>query len=175
MVLNNIKKLQKDHGFTIVELLVVIVVIGILASITIVSYTGITQKANTTKAQSNAASVQSVAEIYANENTVYPVTTGAFASTTAAKLPTGVTIALGMAGTIASPTGTNTLAALGTTDLKTTTVTWACSGGTAAAGNCAGNTGGKITYWDFTTGLVSTNVLYVGAATSASTFFTPAS
>jgi prepilin-type N-terminal cleavage/methylation domain-containing protein len=36
------------YGFTIVELLVVIVVIGILAAITIVSYTGISQKATVT-------------------------------------------------------------------------------------------------------------------------------
>lgn len=36
---------QKQHGFTIVELLIVVVVIAILASITIVSYNGITQNA----------------------------------------------------------------------------------------------------------------------------------
>jgi prepilin-type N-terminal cleavage/methylation domain-containing protein len=50
-------KLQKQRGFTIVELLVVIVVIGILAAITIVSYTGVTAKANTSAAQANANSV----------------------------------------------------------------------------------------------------------------------
>ncbi|PIZ60082.1 hypothetical protein COY18_01845, partial [Candidatus Saccharibacteria bacterium CG_4_10_14_0_2_um_filter_41_11] len=48
MILDNINR-KKERGFTIVELLVVIVVIGILAAITIVSYTGITAKANTTK------------------------------------------------------------------------------------------------------------------------------
>lgn len=40
---------RSTHGFTIVELLVVIVVIGILAAITIVSYNGIQQRAHNTK------------------------------------------------------------------------------------------------------------------------------
>jgi general secretion pathway protein G len=43
---NKSKPKTNQLGFTIVELLVVIVVIGILAAITIVSYTGITAKAN---------------------------------------------------------------------------------------------------------------------------------
>jgi len=36
---------SKQIGFTIVELIVVIVIIGILATITIVSYTGISKQA----------------------------------------------------------------------------------------------------------------------------------
>lgn len=43
----------ESKGFTIVELLVVIVVIGILAAITIVSYTGISQKAKVASLQSD--------------------------------------------------------------------------------------------------------------------------
>lgn len=39
---------RKSQGFTIVELLIVIVVIGILAAITIVAYNGIQQRARTT-------------------------------------------------------------------------------------------------------------------------------
>lgn len=46
-------EVNRSKGFTIVELLVVIVVIGILASITIVSYTGITQKAIAATLQSD--------------------------------------------------------------------------------------------------------------------------
>ena len=172
MTQGNIK--TKAQGFTIVELLVVIVVIGILAAITIVSYTGITAKANTTKALSNAQSAQNVGEIYFADQGKYPILTTDFSAGTTAKLPTGVTIALGQAGTIASPTGTEPLTLL-TAANKAVTVTYACSGGTASAGACTGATGGKITYWDFSTSAVSTNVLYLGAATSASTFFTPAS
>ncbi len=45
---------SRHRGFTIVELLIVIVVIGILAAITIVAYNGITQKANQASAQTAA-------------------------------------------------------------------------------------------------------------------------
>ena len=36
--------IRKQHGFTIVELLIVVVIVAILASITIVAYTGIQQR-----------------------------------------------------------------------------------------------------------------------------------
>ena len=44
---------EKQTGFTIVELLIVVVVIAILAAITVVSYTGITSRANDTAVQSD--------------------------------------------------------------------------------------------------------------------------
>jgi prepilin-type N-terminal cleavage/methylation domain-containing protein len=46
---------RKSSGFTIVELLVVIVVIGILAAITIVAYNNVQLRAQTAKRQSDAA------------------------------------------------------------------------------------------------------------------------
>jgi prepilin-type N-terminal cleavage/methylation domain-containing protein len=61
--------IKKDNGFTIVELLVVIVVIGILAAITIVSYTGITARANVSSAQSAANAVISKATAFTADGT----------------------------------------------------------------------------------------------------------
>jgi prepilin-type N-terminal cleavage/methylation domain-containing protein len=63
------------QGFTIVELLVVIVVIGILAAITIVSYNGITARANTASAQTAAQGVVQKIEIYNAEHGAYPYAT----------------------------------------------------------------------------------------------------
>jgi len=66
MSLKNIKSNTQDQkGFTIVELLIVVVVIAILAAITIVSYNGITNRANASAAASTAASLQKKAELYA--------------------------------------------------------------------------------------------------------------
>lgn len=68
------KRLSSTYtrGFTIIELLVVVVVIGVLASITIVSYNGITGRANTASAQAAAKSVIQKAEIYNVELGTYP-------------------------------------------------------------------------------------------------------
>ena len=48
----------KQRGFTIVELLIVIVVIGILAAITVVAYNGVQDRAKATKIQSDLQLLQ---------------------------------------------------------------------------------------------------------------------
>lgn len=80
---------KSRSGFTIVELLIVIVIISILATITIVAYNGIQQRARDTKRSSDVASIQKVLEVYkaqSNDDT-YPYT----GNTTAGNLPAGFT------------------------------------------------------------------------------------
>jgi prepilin-type N-terminal cleavage/methylation domain-containing protein len=154
MILSNIKAMKKERGFTIVELLVVIVVIGILAAITIVSYTGITARANTARAQSNAGTVQSIAEVYASDPLFnhYPRATADFAASATAKLPAGIYLFYtGGTGVNATPSATN----------GATTV-WYQYCGAIAAPLSGNETGGRIQYWDFGTNALSTNVVYVG-------------
>lgn len=59
-------------GFTIVELLIVIVVIGILAAIVLVTYQGVQNKANTTSAEQNARELINKAVAFNAVATVFP-------------------------------------------------------------------------------------------------------
>jgi len=68
---------KRASGFTIVELLIVIVVIAILAAITIVAYNGIQQRANNT---SRLAEVQAWGKLFS----VYKATNGDWPSAMAA-------------------------------------------------------------------------------------------
>jgi type II secretion system protein G len=72
----------KQKGFTIVELLIVIVVIGILAAITIVAYNGIQQRALNTQRKQDIAAVAKALELYFVDNGRYPAVVGPGAPTT---------------------------------------------------------------------------------------------
>lgn len=63
---------KRDQGFTIVELLIVIVVIGILALLVITTYSGIQQKARNSKRQTDLQSVQTQLEAFYSQNGHYP-------------------------------------------------------------------------------------------------------
>lgn len=67
-------KKQKQTGFTIVELLIVIVVIGILATISIVAYNGIQGKARDSQRISDLNAIVKALEIHKANNGTYPAT-----------------------------------------------------------------------------------------------------
>ncbi len=81
-------KMKKDsltinHGFTLVELLVVISVLGILASIVLVSFGGSQKQARDTQRKSDLKQYQNSLEAYANKsNGFYPQRTSATVAST---------------------------------------------------------------------------------------------
>lgn len=64
---------RKQSGFTIVELLIVIIVIGILATLVLVTFTGVQQKARNTQRQTDIKAVASHLETYNAEKSYYPM------------------------------------------------------------------------------------------------------
>jgi prepilin-type N-terminal cleavage/methylation domain-containing protein len=67
--------MQKQKAFTIVELLIVIVVIGILAAITIVAYNGIQNRAHAATAQSDANGAKKKFLLAQVDTGLFPTTT----------------------------------------------------------------------------------------------------
>lgn len=135
MTLPNIKKLNNQRGFTIVELLIVIVIIGILAAITIIAYNGITQRANTASAQSAANAAIAKMEAYnadANNNAGgYPTTPSALTTATGTSYYlSGVTFSTSATAPTTAPTSPNTIAFY----------------------KCTGTGGGAaVAYWNYST------------------------
>ncbi len=62
----------KQQGFTIVELLIVIVVIGILALLVITTFTGIQKKARDTERTTDIKAIHSQLEAYYAQKSAYP-------------------------------------------------------------------------------------------------------
>jgi len=100
----------KQKGFTIVELLIVIVVIGILAAITIVAFNGISTRAENTKTVTGVGSYYKAIQAYGINTGAYPVA------------------------------GYPCLGPLGTTCANTTDSSSACFGAGAAGANSAFDT-----------------------------------
>lgn len=63
---------NKQSGFTIVELLIVIVVIGILAALVITTFNGIQQKGRDTERQTDIKAIHGQLEAYYAQNGNYP-------------------------------------------------------------------------------------------------------
>ena len=66
-------KYKSEKGFTIVELLIVIVVIGILAALVLNTFSGVQKRARDTQRQTDVNSIATQLEVYYNDNGGYPL------------------------------------------------------------------------------------------------------
>jgi prepilin-type N-terminal cleavage/methylation domain-containing protein len=87
---------KRNQGFTIVELLIVIVVIGILALLVITTYSGIQAKARNSKRSSDVATVQTQLEAFFQNSGYYPsladMNSSSWLSTNMKSLDTGALV-----------------------------------------------------------------------------------
>jgi general secretion pathway protein G len=84
---------KKNQGFTLVELLVVISVIGILAGLLLTNFVGVRGRAADTKLKNDATQLRSALRLYYNDYQHYPDASG------------GVLMGCGSAGTSACSAG----------------------------------------------------------------------
>ena len=68
----NRKKKRRKNGFTLVELMVVIVIIGLLGTVVVINVLPSLDKANATKAQTDIATLEQALEMYRLDNMNYP-------------------------------------------------------------------------------------------------------
>ncbi len=154
-MLNNIKTIKTERGFTIVELLIVIVVIAILAAITIVAYNGIQSRAKASSAEALASSIAKKAEVYNIDpsTTGYPVT---FATLTGAAQSATYYV-----DSSSAVLATAVMTAAPASNAEKTIVFRRCghNGTTTAPTTLAGittNTGISVGYWDSSAQYINT-------------------
>ena len=97
---------KKDKGFTLVELLIVIVILGILATVTVFAVRGITDKGQTSACKADKKSIEVAAEAWFAQNG--GAVLGADATASAAALVTAKFFKTFPATYTVSPDGTPT-------------------------------------------------------------------
>ena len=68
------RRRKAEQGFTLVELMVVIVIIGLLATIVVINVLPLGDKGRITKAKADISSIQGALDLYKLQNGSYPTT-----------------------------------------------------------------------------------------------------
>lgn len=137
---------KHKNGFTIVELLIVIIVIGILSAVVVVAYTGITTQARTSASLSTVDQVRAKANLWNAAIGSYPDLAQLRTNTLA---PTDIDTPGGASGPAEAKLPTPAMAIGATID-----ETRADQGKTVYYTPCWNGTtfsGATISYWDFVT------------------------
>lgn len=146
-------KSTSNRGFTIVELLIVIVVIAILAAISIVAYSGVQNRAKTTAGNELASQVaKKIGALNAVKGTYFSATaagvTGAQINTAASTAPAAPEATLDNESSVSG--ATSITAGPSAADNGEVVYVWGC------------DTGATVLYWDYTTNAVTTDPITVG-------------
>jgi prepilin-type N-terminal cleavage/methylation domain-containing protein len=126
---------QSHQGFTIVELLVVIVVIGILAAITIISYNGIQQRATVASLSSDLENAAKQLKLDQVDLSAYPATVAAANHNNGLKASAGTTYQYSVDNSASPQTFCITAS-------KSTTSYYISQDGTLQNGACTGHVAG---------------------------------
>lgn len=140
---------NRQPGFTIVELLIVIVVIGILAAITIVAFNGVQNRAKLSSAQAASNAILKKAILANSLSSSYPSVAGDFAAN-----PETVVAGKGISILSAAPTAAN-----GTNGV----FYQACT---------TGGPGVRINYFDYVANTATAKYVYAGNGSTCSAFAT---
>ena len=144
----NLQTVKNQKGFTIVELLIVIVVIGILAAITIVAFNGIQQRGKLSAAQSAANAIVKKAEAANSVTGSYPTAATGFSANNES---------------VIAGQGISLVAAAPTTANGTNSVMYEpCTAPSTV-------TGARVNYFDYVANTASSKYVYAGNASTGCT------
>ena len=146
-----LNKLKQYKAFSIVELLIVIVVIGILVAIGTVVYSGVINRANVATIQSDLDSNTRKLQLYFTQYGSYPTTLDANKCPSAPTVDTNYCLKLTTNNTISSYSGASSTFTLNIANgslcyqtTESTTPTNACTAGTSTLLTATGGSSGIV-------------------------------